>query len=247
VARAILEVHGTAPKRPLKDSEVRQVIRSPRGRAIIQSARRITEKHPKHRSFFDSALHFALNQAADTPGRVVLGPSSFIPGVHDALRAITKTAPVATVNTLRALTESGHARTKTLKGFGALTAGAVAAIPELAIQTGTGTLHGDPLRGVRQVVRMASRDISRRYGPIYRGDPGAARKFRERIKREGAASELVDLATLAVPEGVALGRGAGPWRVPGRSARALRGSPAQPARDCGSAARPSVSRRSHGT
>jgi hypothetical protein len=237
VARAIIHVATgkPAPARPLRDTEVRAVLHSNVGKGILRSAEVITREHPhsQHRSIFQKAVHFAFGGPQFTQ-------QATAPGMGQA--QIVKTAAVAGVNTGRAFVEDPvGVGTKTAAGAGQLAVGAIAAVPELAIRTVTGAAHGDPFAGVKEIAHQAAKDFSRRYGGIYRGEPGAAKAFRERIKKEGAASELIDAASIAAPEGALAGRAAGSLARAGKLGARAQGiaTEARPAlRVSGEASRP---------
>lgn len=120
---------------------------------------------------------------------------------HENLRVLETPYQV-----LRALAEHPGGIPKTAKGAADMAVGAVAAPFELAGETVSGALHGDPLRGVRRIAKTAAKDYSRRYAPLIAGN---AAEFRRRIGEEGAAPELADIATVVAPGGAAVGRALG--------------------------------------
>lgn len=92
----------------------------------------------------------------------------------------------------------------TAKGLRDAITGLPSALAKLGADTATGTVHGDPLRGVKEVGSAYLSDLERRYGPLVAGNDKA---FRERIKKEGAAGEVLDLAGLVAGGGATAGRG----------------------------------------
>lgn len=138
----------------------------------------------------------------------------------------------AGVGPLRVLEQTGRAALeepsvvpKTVKGAAEIAVGSIAALAEIPVQTVVGSKEGDPLRGVKLVGRIPGqivRDAERRYGPLWEGTAAGERKFRRRIKREGAAAEVLDAATVATLASAGIGqavgrslrrRGLGPYRT----------------------------------
>ncbi len=105
----------------------------------------------------------------------------------------------------------------------------VTGIPAALVKTAT-----DPKGAIRDI----GKDYSRRYGPLLKGNEKA---FRERIKKEGAAGELLDAATVGVPVGAAVGRAAGTAARAGRMgkrAQSVASTPRRAMRVSGGVAKP---------
>jgi hypothetical protein len=87
---------------------------------------------------------------------------------------------------------------KTVSGTADILAGIPAGVAKLAVG---GVTH--PVRTGEEFVKGFGADLSRRYGPLVAGND---RAFVARIKREGAAPELADIAGAAGGEGAIAGR-----------------------------------------
>lgn len=95
-----------------------------------------------------------------------------------------KIAGIAAFQTARATVEDPeHVIPKTAGGLGKMIIGAPAGVADLAL---------NPSR-IPEVPSLVAEDFKRRYGPLAKGDTKA---FRERIKKEGAAPELADAASI---------------------------------------------------
>lgn len=90
---------------------------------------------------------------------------------------------------------------KTLKGAGELAIGAPAALGEL----GARIVTEGPGKALGDLGKQVSADFTRRYGPLIEGND---RAFIDRIKKEGAAPEIFDVATVTGGTGALVGRAA---------------------------------------
>jgi hypothetical protein len=68
----------------------------------------------------------------------------------------------------------------------------------------------------KKAAEEIAHDYSRRYGALYRGEPGAKEKLTERQKKEGIAPEVLDLAAGVGSQGAVVGRASQKLAVAGK-------------------------------
>ncbi|CAA9537691.1 MAG: hypothetical protein AVDCRST_MAG91-3536, partial [uncultured Sphingomonadaceae bacterium] len=97
----------------------------------------------------------------------------------------------------------GKVGKNTAKGLRDAATGIPPALVKLAVETAEGTTEGDPFRGIKNQGKAQGADWKRRYKPLIEGRD---LEYRERIKKEGAAGELIDAVTAASIVGAGTGR-----------------------------------------
>lgn len=112
----------------------------------------------------------------------------------------------APLDVTRAAVESpGTVIPKTVTGLGAAAVGGLAGLAELPIHAVQDTLKGHPTQAFTELAQAAAHDYKTRYGSLY-GPGGSDRAFIDRIKKQGAAPELLDALGVAGAADLTAGR-----------------------------------------
>jgi len=95
----------------------------------------------------------------------------------------------------------------TLKTVAVLPEAVIGGLGQVAYDTGSGVLAGDPLRGPIKAAKQAAGDISERYGPLAAGDYA---EYQKRLRKRGDVTpEILDAFTVATLGGTVAGRAIG--------------------------------------
>jgi hypothetical protein len=156
---------------------------------------KLAAKFPHHEGFFASLLHRVYGHpAAEGQGGVT---ASATPLGAGAMGSVATGLPAKVVKNV-GFTIAENPREQIPK-LASDTAQSVVSIPAGLVRTG---LH--PLEAAKAI----GADYARRYGPLVSNDPQGEAKFRARLRKEGVAPELFDVATAAATAGATVGRGA---------------------------------------
>ena len=105
------------------------------------------------------------------------------------------------IDIARATVQSPAVIPKTLKGLGETAVGSAAALAELPVKV----WQEGPIKAAKEIGKAAAKDYSSRYGPLVSGNDNA---FIARIKKQGAAPELIDALGFAGGADATAGRAA---------------------------------------
>ena len=202
------------------------------GPSITES--RTVRSTPKPRPSLPSRLAHGLVDILTHPGENTVGTvgptnnvrrghrTAVLPGATVQSRGLSGSPagslPALTLKNLAQATyeHPGAVSGNTVKGLAEIIAGTPAGIGELVGGTFGPLATGHPERSLHALGRYGSAfgsDISRRYGPLLKGDEAG---FRKRVVEEGAAPELLDLTAAVGGGGAALGRALTPLARAGR-------------------------------